>query len=56
VPNAPEAAEVFEVLWVPLAEAVQRCLRGEIEDSKTCLGVLRAAAALAPTDTAETPC
>jgi ADP-ribose pyrophosphatase len=56
VPSAPEAAEVFEVLWVPLAEAVQRCLRGEIEDSKTCLGVLRAAAALAPTDAAEARC
>ncbi|MBU3672303.1 MAG: NUDIX hydrolase [Sinobacteraceae bacterium] len=56
VPDAPEAAEVFEVLWVPLAEAVQRCLRGDIEDSKTCLGILRAAAVLAQMDVAEAPC
>ena len=53
---APEAAEVFEVQWVPLEEAVQRCLQGDIEDSKTCLGLLRAAAVLAPTDRAESPC
>ena len=56
VASAPEAAEVFEVQWVPLEEAVQRCLQGDIEDSKTCLGLLRAAAVLAPTDRAESPC
>lgn len=55
VPNAPEAAEVFEVLWVPLEEAVQRCLQGDIEDSKTCLGVLRAAALLAQPNTLAQP-
>jgi hypothetical protein len=56
VASAPEAAEVFEVQWVPLEEAVQRCLQGDIEDSKTCLGLLRAAAVLAPTERAESPC
>ena len=44
VPDAREAAEVFEVHWLPLEEAVLRCLDGRIEDSKTCIGVLRAAA------------
>jgi ADP-ribose pyrophosphatase len=56
VPSAPEAAEVFEVHWIPLDEAVKRCLHGDIDDSKTCLGLLRAAALLAETDPAEAPC
>ncbi len=42
-----EAAEVMEVHWVPFQEAVRRVHRGEIEDSKTCLGLLRAEASLA---------
>lgn len=46
VPDAREAAEVFEVHWLPLEEAVARCLDGRIEDSKTCIGLLRAAALL----------
>lgn len=41
VPTAREAAEVFEVHWLPLEEAVRRCLEGEIDDSKTVVGLLR---------------
>jgi hypothetical protein len=37
-----EAAEVFDIHWIPLAEAVDRALAGEIEDAKTCIGLLRA--------------
>jgi 8-oxo-dGTP pyrophosphatase MutT (NUDIX family) len=40
---APEPNEVFEVHWVPLAEACERALGGDIRDSKTALGLLRAA-------------
>ena len=40
---APEANEVFEVHWVPLAEACERALNGDIRDGKTALGLLRAA-------------
>jgi ADP-ribose pyrophosphatase len=42
VPDAREAAEVFDVHWVPLDEAVRRALEGEIDDSKTVVGLLRA--------------
>ncbi len=42
VADAREPAEVFEVHWVPLAEAVRRCLEGDIDDSKTVVGLLRA--------------
>ncbi len=41
-PDAREAAEVFEVHWVDFKSAVERVLRGEIEDSKTGMGLLRA--------------
>jgi 8-oxo-dGTP pyrophosphatase MutT (NUDIX family) len=40
---APELNEVFEVHWVPLAEACERALNGDIRDGKTALGLLRAA-------------
>ena len=43
----PEAHEIFTVAWVPLAEACQRALAGDIVDSKTVIGLLRAQAALA---------
>jgi 8-oxo-dGTP pyrophosphatase MutT (NUDIX family) len=43
---APEANEVFEVHWVPFAEAWQRALGGDIRDGKTAIGLLRAAHAL----------
>lgn len=42
VPSAREAAEVFEVHWMPLDEAVRRCIEGDIDDSKTVVGLLRA--------------
>lgn len=48
-PMAREAAEVMEVHWLPLEEAVSRCVDGRIEDSKTCIGLLRAAALLGET-------
>jgi hypothetical protein len=37
---------VLEVHWLPLDEALARCLDGRIEDSKTCMGLLRTAAVL----------
>jgi hypothetical protein len=30
------------VHWIPLVEAVRRCFEGEIDDSKTVVGLLRA--------------
>ena len=41
-PSAPEAAEVFEVHWMPLAEAHQWVVDGVINDAKTALGIVRA--------------
>jgi ADP-ribose pyrophosphatase len=41
-PDAREAAEVFEVHWIDFKTAVQRVLSGEIDDSKTDMGLLRA--------------
>jgi 8-oxo-dGTP pyrophosphatase MutT (NUDIX family) len=41
-PHAPEAGEVFEVHWIPLATAVARVHSGEFTDGKTCLGLLKA--------------
>ena len=40
---APEPQEVFEVAWVPLADAVARALGGEISDAKSVVAILRAA-------------
>ena len=42
-----EQHEVIEVHWLPLAEAVQRAADGELRDSKTVIGLMRAAARLA---------
>ena len=39
---APEINEVFEIHWVPLAEARRRALDGDIRDAKTVVGLLRA--------------
>jgi 8-oxo-dGTP pyrophosphatase MutT (NUDIX family) len=39
---SPESNEVFEVHWLPLAEACARALDGDIRDGKTALGLLRA--------------
>jgi 8-oxo-dGTP pyrophosphatase MutT (NUDIX family) len=49
VPAAPEREEVFEVTWVPLAEAVRRALDGDIVDAKSVVALVRAAARLAGT-------
>ncbi|MBS0394784.1 MAG: NUDIX hydrolase [Proteobacteria bacterium] len=47
VPAAPEREEVFEVRWVPLAQAVARALDGDIVDAKSVVALLRAAAQVA---------
>jgi len=39
---APEANEVLEVHWVSFEEACERALTGDITDSKTVMGLLRA--------------
>src|SRR5690606_2232265 len=39
-----ESYEVIEVHWLPLEEAVGRALSGELQDAKTVVGLLRAAA------------
>jgi ADP-ribose pyrophosphatase len=41
-PSATEAAEVLEIHWVPLQEALQRAAAGDIVDSKTVFGLFRA--------------
>ncbi len=41
-PAAPESGEVFEVHWVPIAEAMQWIIEGVINDAKTALGIVRA--------------
>jgi ADP-ribose pyrophosphatase len=46
-PHAPEDGEVFEVHWIPLAEALARVHSGEFTDAKTCIGLLKAAPRLA---------
>lgn len=40
----PEAGEVFQVEWWPLALAAERAANGELTDGKTIIGILRAAA------------
>lgn len=44
VPQELEHYEVIEVHWLPLEQAVQRALAGELNDAKTVIGLLRAAA------------
>lgn len=46
VPLAHEPAEVIEIHWVPLDEACARALRGEINDAKTVIGLLRSRASI----------
>jgi 8-oxo-dGTP pyrophosphatase MutT (NUDIX family) len=43
-PGNPEASEVFQVEWWPLAQAVERAVSGELSDAKTIIGILRTAA------------
>lgn len=40
----PEAGEVFQVEWWPLAKAVEHACNGELSDAKTIIGILRTAA------------
>lgn len=40
----PEHDEVIEIEWIPLAEAVARAHDGRIEDAKSVIAILRAAA------------
>ena len=44
VPSQHESYEVLEIHWVALPEAQARALRGDISDSKTIVGLLRAGA------------
>jgi ADP-ribose pyrophosphatase len=46
VPASPEAGEVLEPHWVPLAEAAGRALAGDIDDAKSVIALLRAVALL----------
>lgn len=46
VPGDAHAHEVFEVHWLPWAEAWRRAQTGEIDDAKTLAGLFRAAAVL----------
>lgn len=41
-----EEGELIEVHWIPLPEACRRAERGDINDGKTVVGLLRARAAL----------
>jgi ADP-ribose pyrophosphatase len=46
VPAAHEQHEIIEIHWVPLSEAIERALNGELRDAKTVIGLLRAGAHL----------
>lgn len=46
VPSAPEEHEVFEVHWLPMAEAVARAARGDLRDGKSLVGLFWAAEAV----------
>jgi 8-oxo-dGTP pyrophosphatase MutT (NUDIX family) len=45
-PASPDDDEVFQVEWWPLAQAVERAYEGQLDDAKTIIGILRAAARL----------
>ncbi len=42
----PERAEIFEVAWLPLAQALHRALHGGIDDGKSVVALARATALL----------
>jgi ADP-ribose pyrophosphatase len=44
VGNAPDEDELFEIHWLPLAEAVAMATKGGINDGKTIIALLRTAA------------
>jgi ADP-ribose pyrophosphatase len=41
-PHHPDADEVFELVWMPFADAVQQAGDGVISDAKTIAGLFRA--------------
>lgn len=48
VPANAEAHEVFEVHWIPLAQALAQARTGEITDAKTLAGLFRAGSVADP--------
>ncbi|HED17109.1 MAG TPA: NUDIX hydrolase [Gammaproteobacteria bacterium] len=46
IATAQEQGECMEVHWQPLDKLVMRCMEGGIEDGKTIIGLMRAAAFL----------
>ena len=47
IPARPQAHELIEVHWLPLATALEQVHEGEIRDAKTMLGLLLAASSSA---------
>ena len=41
-PPAPDSDEELKLMWMPLGEAIERVLRGEWNDGKTALALVRA--------------
>ena len=39
---APDIDEELELMWMPLGEAIERVLRGDWNDGKTALALVRA--------------
>ena len=54
-PSHPDADEFLGVTRMPLAEAAERCMAGELRDSKTVIGLLMAQRALCASDAACVP-
>lgn len=50
VTAAPAGDEVFSLAWVPLVEAIKRACSGDIDDAKTVVALIRAAAVLDAAD------
>ncbi len=47
-PSAPDDTELLQVRWLPFSEALQMVDRGEIKDSLSIIGILRASRVLDP--------
>ena len=50
VPTAHEEHEHIEIHWVPFSDALSRAIDGDIDDGKSVIGLLRAAALLQADD------
>ena len=50
-PSHPDADEFLKLTKIPLSEAVALCMSGEIQDSKTLIGLLMASQTLRAVDT-----